>query len=88
MECGVDKNLPWQDIEEDEKETMTTSMKCEVDFATDCKPKTSQKCNEIEYMECVEEEKQECPTTTVQMPTQTFEHKKKCLLPDDGTLRK
>ena len=88
MECGVDKSLPWQDIEEDEKETMTTSMKCEVDFATDCKPKTSQKCNEIEYMECIEEEKQECPKTTVQMPTQTFEHKKKCLLPDDGSLRK
>ena len=88
MECGVEKSLPWQDIEEAEKETMTTSMTCEVDYATDCKPKTSQKCNEIEYMECTEEEKQECPKTTVQMPTQEFEHKKKCLLPDDGTLRK
>lgn len=86
MECGVEKSLPWQDIEEAEKETMTTSMTCEVDYATDCKPKTSQKCNEIEYMECTEEEKQECPKTTVQMPTQEFEHKKKCLLPDDGTL--
>ena len=86
MECGVEKSLPWQDIEEAEKETMTTSMTCEVDYATDCKPKTSQKCNEIEYMECTEEEKQECPKTTVQMPTQEFEHKKKCLLMEHNGL--
>ena len=88
MECAEEKSLPWSDIEEDEKEQMTTSMTCTVEYATDCKPQVSEKCNEIEYMECNEVPTEVCEKAEVQEPKQEFEHKKKCLLPDDGTLRK
>ena len=88
MECAEEKSLPWSDIEEDEKEQMTTSMTCIVEYATDCKPQVSEKCNEIEYMECNEVPTEVCEKADVQEPKQEFEHKKKCLLPDDGTLRK
>ena len=88
MECAELKQLPWSDIEEDEKEQMTTSMTCTIDYATDCKPKVSNKCSEITYTECTEVPEETCEKDTVQMPNQTFEHKKKCLLPDDGTLRR
>ena len=58
------------------------------EYATDCKPQVSEKCNEIEYMECNEVPTEVCEKAEVQEPKQEFEHKKKCLLPDDGTLRK
>jgi len=86
MECAEEKSIPWSDVEEDEKEAMTTSMTCTVDFATDCKPKVSEKCNAIEYMECNEVPTEVCEKDSIQQPNQTFLHKKKCLLPDDGSI--
>merc|ERR1711953_976812 len=61
-------------------------MTCTVEYATDCKPQVSEKCNEIEYMECNEVPTEVCEKAEVQEPKQEFEHKKKCLLPDDGSL--
>ena len=85
--AGKEGAVPFKDIEEIEKETMTTSMTCTVESATDCKPKVSEKCNVVEYMECHEVPTELCNKETIQEPTQTYEHKKKCLLPDDGSIR-
>ena len=89
MNCTEVGTVPWQDIVEDEKEKMTTSMTCTIDYATDCKPKVSEKCSEVKYMECNELPRPSCdPSEKIKKPDQIFEHKKKCLLPDDGSIRK
>ena len=88
MECEDGPEVPWEDCEDIEKEQMTTSMTCKVEYSTDCKPKVSDKCNEIEYMECNEIPTETCEPAIIKMPNQTYEHKKKCLLPDDGSIGK
>ena len=84
MECTDGDEVPWEDCEDIEKEQMTTSMTCEVKQTSNCTPKVSQKCGEITYMECSEVPNETCETVMIKMPNQTYEHKKKCLLPDDG----
>ena len=82
MECEDGPEVPWEDCEDVEKEQMTTSMTCKVEYSTDCKPKVSEKCNAIEYMECNEIPTETCEPAIIKMPNQTYEHKKKCLLAD------
>ncbi len=60
-------------------------MTCEVRHTTDCRPVVSTKCQTLEYQECQEEPEERCEEREVMVPTQEKEHKKKCLLPDDGS---
>ena len=51
---------------------------------TSCKPVVSTKCQNIKYQECKEEPKETCEDRDMMIPQQEKEHKKKCLLPDNG----
>ena len=44
----------------------------------------STKCQNIKYQECKEEPKETCEDRDMMIPNQEKEHKKKCLLPDNG----
>ena len=63
---------------------MTTSMECEVLHTTSCEPETSSKCGTIVYQECHEEALEDCRPVEINYPEQEKEHKKKCLLAEDG----
>lgn len=83
MECTEDGEVPWEDCEDVEKEQMATSMTCDVKHTLNCVPKVSVKCAEVNYMECNEIPTETCDNQTVNMPNQTYEHRKKCLLSDN-----
>merc|ERR1712226_435590 len=57
---------------------------CEVKHVTACNPVVSTKCANINYQECAELPEETCEEIEMQLPRQEKEHKKKCLLPDDG----
>ena len=59
-------------------------MTCEVFHTKDCNPKTIEKCQTIEYTEWYETPMETCENVTISMPNQTWEHKKKCLFPENG----
>ena len=59
-------------------------MECEVLHTTSCEPETSSKCETIDYQECFEEALEDCRPVEVNYPEQHKEHKKKCLLAEDG----
>jgi len=82
--CAPGETIQYEECEEDTKEQMTTSMLCEVKHTTSCQPKVSEKCASITYTECQELPNEECNTVDIQVPFQEKEHKKKCLLPDNG----
>jgi len=86
IECSADEVVTYEDCEDDTKEQMTTSMLCEVKHTTACEPKVSQKCATVTYQECQELPEETCESVDTQVPFQEKEHKKKCLLPDDGSL--
>ena len=84
IDCQEADEIPYTDCEEAEKTQMTTRMTCEVKHTSDCRPVTSTKCQSIQYQECAEEPVEVCEEQPIMVPTQEKEHKKKCLLPDDG----
>merc|ERR1739844_485227 len=85
IDCEEGEEIPYTDMEEVEKTQMTTSMTCEVKHTSSCKPVVSTKCSNIDYQECAEVPEETCETIDMKVPKQEKEHKKKCLLPDDGT---
>lgn len=85
IECEDGEEVPYTDCQDVEKSEMTTKMTCEVKHTTNCKPTTSTKCQNINYQECAEVPQEMCETIDMKVPNQEKEHKKKCLLPDDGT---
>merc|ERR1712038_274355 len=84
IECNGAEEIPYQDMEEVELEQMVTKMVCEVKHVTACNPVVSTKCANINYQECAELPEETCEEIEMQLPRQEKEHKKKCLLPDDG----
>merc|ERR1739844_672518 len=84
IECNGAEEIPYQDMEEVELEQMVTKMVCEVKHVTACNPIVSTKCANINYQECAELPEETCEEIEMQLPRQEKEHKKKCLLPDDG----
>ncbi len=82
--CEDGEEIPYTDCQEAEKTQMTSKMTCEVKHTTNCKPITSTKCQNIQFQECSEEPQELCEEIEMQVPSQEKEHKKKCLLPDDG----
>jgi len=84
IQCEDADEVPYTDCQDKEKEQMTTKMTCEVKHTTNCEAVTSTKCANINYQECAEVPEEECETVEMQVPMQEKEHKKKCLLPDDG----
>jgi len=84
IECNGAEEIPYNDMEEVELEQMVTKMVCEVKHVTACNPVVSTKCANINYQECAELPEETCEEIEMQLPRQEKEHKKKCLLPDDG----
>jgi len=84
IQCEDADEVPYTDCQDKEKEQMTTKMTCEVKHTTNCEAVTSTKCANINYQECAEVPEEKCETVEMQVPMQEKEHKKKCLLPDDG----
>jgi hypothetical protein len=85
MKCGeTDEVVTWDDCEEYEEEKMTTQLTCNVLHTTNCEPKVTEICRDIEYDEWFEIPKEDCSWVTMLRPRQTFEHKKKCLFHDNG----
>lgn len=85
IDCFVVEQIPYMDCVDVEKVEMTLSMVCEVKHTTDCKPSTNTKCKNISFQECHQEPRENCTEIEIMIPEQEFKHKKKCLLPDDGT---
>ena len=83
--CEDGEFVPYQGCKDVEKTQMTTKMTCEVKSSTNCKPIVSTKCGSVTFMECYEEPIEKCEDIELKVPMQEKEHKKKCLLPDDGT---
>ena len=79
VKCGEGGIIEWEDCEETNETYMATQLTCEVSHSTDCKPKITKMCRQIEYTEWFEEAVETCETVTLQMPNQTWEHKEKCL---------
>merc|ERR1739844_513920 len=84
IDCNGAEEIPYQDMEEVELEQMVTKMVCEVKHVTACNPVVSTKCANINYQECAELPEETSEEIEMQLPRQEKEHKKKCLLPDDG----
>lgn len=84
INCVDAEEIPYTDCEDAEKSQMTTKMVCEVKHTSSCEPVPSTKCQTIEYQECSEEAVETCKDQEIMVPSQEKEHKKKCLLPDDG----
>merc|ERR1712018_411108 len=85
ISCEDGEEVPYQDMQDAEKTQMTTKMTCEVKHTANCKPVTSTKCQSITCTECAEIPQETCETVQMQVPKQEKEHKKKCLLPDNGS---
>ncbi|XP_040583609.1 uncharacterized protein [Lepeophtheirus salmonis] len=83
--CEEGEPIPYTDLQEAEKEQMTSTMSCEVKHSTNCVPVKQTKCKTLVYQECEEEPVENCSEQEIMIPVQEKEHKKKCLLPDDGT---
>lgn len=86
VNCSTGEEIPYMTCEEIEKEAMINKMTCEVLHTIDCRPITSKKCQTINFRECFEEPQEDCKMVTMKVPMQEKEHKKKCLLPADGSL--
>lgn len=86
VNCTTGEEIPYMTCEEIEKEAMINKMTCEVLHTIDCRPTTSKKCQTINFRECFEEPQEDCKMVTMKVPMQEKEHKKKCLLPADGSL--
>jgi hypothetical protein len=84
IECEEAEEIPYTDCVDAEKVQMTSKMTCEVKHATSCKPTTSTKCQSITYQECAEVPQELCEEVQMKVPEQEKDHRKKCLLPDDG----
>jgi hypothetical protein len=56
-----------------------------VRYTANCKPFTTNKCQVIHYQECYEEPTEDCKYKEKSIPWQKKIHKKKCLLPDNGS---
>ena len=82
--CSAEGEIKWDDCVETTETRVTNIMTCEILHTTDCQPQTTNKCKTIEYTECFEEPTEECHRVTVEVPRQDYEHKKKCLLTEDG----
>ena len=74
--------IDWEDCLDKTKTIKTTQLTCKVFHTTNCKPKTTKKCRQIEYTEWFEKPVKSCENVTILMPNQTWEHKKKCLFQD------
>eukprot|EP00096_Caligus_rogercresseyi_P012849 TRINITY_DN5515_c0_g1_i1.p1 TRINITY_DN5515_c0_g1~~TRINITY_DN5515_c0_g1_i1.p1 ORF type:complete len:414 (+),score=114.53 TRINITY_DN5515_c0_g1_i1:37-1278(+) len=83
--CEEGEPIPYTDLQEAEKEQMTSTMSCEVKHSTNCVPVKQTKCKTIVYQECQEEPVENCSEQEIMIPMQEKEHKKKCLLPDNGS---
>ena len=83
VKCGDGGIIEWEDCVEINETYMATQLTCEVSHSTDCKPKTTKMCRQIEYTEWFEEPVETCETVTLQMPNQTWEHKEKCLFEEN-----
>ena len=84
-EVHCERNGPdvkWEDCKKIKETKMTTQLTCKVHHTTDCKPKTTNICRTIDYVEWFENPVETCENVTILMPNQTWEHKKKCLLPN------
>ena len=77
-------NIPWDDVVDKVDTKMTTKLTCKVHYEKACKPKISRKCQSIKYNEWFEKPVEVCEIITIQKPQQTWEHKEKCLFPDNG----
>ena len=84
VECWREGSYPWDDCKKKNETGMTTQLACEVFHAKDCNPQTTRKCRTIEYTEWYENPIKSCENVTIPMPHQKWEHKKKCLFPDNG----
>ena len=82
--CTRNGSIPWKDCIEVNKTRMTTSMECNVFHTTRCEAETSSICETIDYQECFEEAVEDCLPVEINYPEQHKEHKKKCLLAEDG----
>lgn len=74
--------IDWEDCLDTTENIKTTQLTCKVFHTTDCKPKTTKQCRQIEYTEWFEKPVKTCENVTILMPNQTWEHKKKCLFQD------
>jgi hypothetical protein len=86
LECGdTGEIIEWDNCEEIKEPRMAIELTCNVLHTTNCKPKVTEICQDIDYVEWFEKPSGDnCYNVTIKTPTQTFEHKKKCLFHGNG----
>jgi len=80
-----DKQELWYHEPEDVTETkMTPTFGCKVESTTHCQSQPRQDCKSISWKECSEVPVKNCEPKSVHIPMQEKQHRKKCLLHDEG----
>merc|ERR1712203_724634 len=70
--------------EEVNETEMTNTYTCKTESTTDCTSATRPDCKNISWQECREVPVTNCQPKSVHVPMQEKQHRKKCLLPDEG----
>merc|ERR1719220_1775194 len=84
IKCEPKQELWYHEPEEVNETEMTNTYKCKTESTTDCTSATRPDCKNISWQECREVPVTNCQPKSVHVPMQEKQHRKKCLLPDEG----
>jgi len=84
IKCEPKQELWYHEPEEVNETEMTNTYTCKTESTTDCTSTTRPDCKTISWQECREVPVTNCQAKSVHVPMQEKQHRKKCLLPDEG----